>query len=137
MVLQEALRLYPPIWVLSRKAIADDELGGFSIPQGSMVILSPYATHHHPALWGQPEVFDPERFTPERVATRPHYAHFPFGGGPRLCIGSNFALMEAQLVLATVAQRYRLRLAAGHPVVPEAKITLRPRYGMPMTLQRI
>jgi len=137
MVLQEALRLYPPIWVLSRKAISDDELGGFPIPQGSMVILSPYATHRHPAFWEQPEVFDPERFTPERVAARPHYAHFPFGGGPRLCIGSNFALMEAQLVLATVAQHYRLRLAPGHPVVPEAKITLRPRYGMPMMLQRV
>lgn len=137
MVLQEAMRLYPPIWVLSRKAIGDDELGGFAIPQGSMVILSPYATHRHPEFWEQPEVFDPERFTPERVAARPHYAHFPFGGGPRMCIGSNFSLMEAQLVLATVAQRYRLRLIPGHPVVPEAKITLRPRYGMPMTLQRV
>ncbi len=137
MVLQEALRLYPPIWVLSRKAIAADELGGYSIPPGSMVILSPYATHRHPAFWERPEVFDPERFTPERAAARPHYAHFPFGGGPRQCIGSNFALMEAQLVLAAVAQRYRLRLAPGHPVVPEAKITLRPRYGMPMTLQRV
>jgi cytochrome P450 len=137
MVLQEALRLYPPIWVLSRKALADDELGGYHIPQGSMVVLSPYVTHRHPAFWEQPEVFDPDRFTPERVAARPHFAHFPFGGGPRLCIGNNFALMEAQLVLATVAQRYRLRLVPGHPVVPEAKITLRPRYGMPMTLQRI
>jgi cytochrome P450 len=136
MVIQEAMRLYPPIWVLSRKALADDELGGFHIPKGSMVILSPYATHRHPEFWGQPEVFDPERFTPERVAARPHYAYFPFGGGPRLCIGSNFALMEAQLVLAAVAQRYSLRLVPGHPVVPEAKITLRPRYGMPMTLRR-
>lgn len=134
MVIQEAMRLYPPIWVLSRKALADDELGGFRIPQGSMVILSPYATHHHTAFWDQPEVFDPERFTPDRVVARPHYAYFPFGGGPRLCIGSNFAMMEAQLVLATVAQRYRLRLVPGHPVVPEAKITLRPRYGIPMTL---
>ncbi len=137
MVLQESLRLYPPIWILSRKAIADDERGGLLIPQGSMVILSPYATHRHPEFWEQPEVFNPEHFTPERVAARPHFAHFPFGGGPRLCIGNNFALMEAQLVLATVAQRYRLRLVPGHPVVPEAKITLRPRYGMPMTLQRV
>jgi cytochrome P450 len=137
MVIQEAMRLYPPLWVISRKAIADDELGGYTIPQGSMVILSPYATHRHPAFWEQPEVFDPQRFTPERVAARPHYAHFPFGGGPRLCIGSNFALMEAQLVLAAVVQRYRFRLVPGHLVVPEAKITLRPRYGMPMTLQRV
>ncbi|HLV97486.1 MAG TPA: cytochrome P450 [Ktedonobacterales bacterium] len=137
MVLQETLRLYPPVWVLSRKALADDELGGYAIPQGSMVILSPYATHRHPTFWEQPEVFDPERFTPERVAARHHYAYFPFGGGPRLCIGSNFALMEAQLVLATVAQRYRLRLAPGHLVVPEAKLTLRPRSGMPMMVQHI
>jgi cytochrome P450 len=137
MVLQEVLRLYPPAWILSRKAIADDELGGYHIPQGSMVIISPYATHRHPDFWEQPEVFDPERFTPERVAARPHFAHFPFGGGPRLCIGSNFAVMEAQLILATVAQRFRLRLMPDHPVVPEAKITLRPRYGMPMTVQRV
>jgi cytochrome P450 len=137
MALQVALRLYPPIWVLSRQALADDELGGCTVSQGSMVILSPYATHRHPAFWEQPEVFDPERFTPERVAARPHFAHFPFGGGPRQCIGSSFAIMEAQLILATVAQRYRLRLVSGHPVVPEAKLTLRPRYGMPMTLERI
>jgi cytochrome P450 len=137
MVLQEVLRLYPPAWIISRKAIADDELRGYHIPKGSMVIISPYATHRHPDFWEQPEVFDPERFTPERVAARPHYAHFPFGGGPRLCIGSNFAVMEAQLILATVASRYQLRLMPEHPVVPEAKITLRPRYGMPMTVQRI
>lgn len=137
MVLQEVLRLYPPVWILSRKALADDELGGMSIPQGSMVIVSPYATHRHPAFWEQPEVFDPERFTPERVAARHHYAHFPFGGGPRKCIGNSFALMEAQIVLATVAQHYRLRLAPDAMVVPEAKITLRPRYGMPMTLERV
>lgn len=137
MVVQEALRLYPPIWVLSRKALADDELGGYHIPQGSMVILSPYATHRHPAFWEQPEVFDPERFTPEHVAARPHFAHFPFGGGPRQCIGASFALMEMQAVLATVAQRFRLRLAPGALVSPEAKITLRPRYGMPMTLERM
>jgi cytochrome P450 len=137
MVLQETLRLYPPAWILSRKALADDELSGFFIPQGSMVIVSPYATHRHPAFWEEPEAFDPERFTPERVAARHHYAYCPFGGGPRLCIGSNFAMMEAQLVLATVAQRYRLSLTPGHPVVPEAKITLRPRYGMHMAVQRV
>jgi cytochrome P450 len=137
MVLQEALRLYPPVWILSRKALADDELGGCSIPKGSMVIVSPFATHRHPGFWEQPEVFDPERFTADRVAARHHFAHVPFGGGPRKCIGSSFALMEAQLVLATVAQHYRLRLIPGALVAPEAKITLRPRYGMPMSLERI
>jgi cytochrome P450 len=93
-------------------------------------------THRHPAFWEDPEVFDPERFAPERAASRPHYAYFPFGGGPRLCIGSNFALMEMQLILATIAQRYKLRLVPGRPVEPEALLSLRPRYGLPMTLHR-
>src|SRR5260370_6337951 len=84
MVLEEALRLYPPAWVFGRKAIADDEIGGYFIPANSMIVLSPYMTHHHPAFWENPEVFDPERFTPERSASRPHYAYFPFGGGPRM-----------------------------------------------------
>jgi cytochrome P450 len=137
MVTQEALRLYPPAWILARKALADDEVSGYHIPQGSMVIISPYATHRHPEFWERPDEFDPERFTPERVAARPHFAHVPFGGGPRQCIGSSFALMEMQAALATVAQRYRLRLAPDALVAPEAKITLRPRYGMPMILERL
>jgi len=99
-----------------------------------MILLSPYGTQHHPDFWPDPERFDPERFTPEREAARPHYAHYPFAGGPRLCIGSNFAMMEAQLVLATIAQRYQLRLVAGHPVEPQMKVTLRPKYGLPMTI---
>jgi cytochrome P450 len=137
MILEESLRLYPPACVFSRKALADDELGGYAIPANSMIVLSPYATHRHPAVWERPEEFDPERFTPERAASRPHFAYFPFGGGPRLCIGSNFAMMEAQLILATVAQRYRLRLVPAHTVEPQFLVTLRPRYGMPMTLHRI
>src|SRR6266700_2650341 len=112
----------------------EDEIGGYFIPANSMIVLSPYMTHRHPAFWENPEVFAPERFTPERAASRPLYAYFPFGGGPRTCIGSNFALMEMQLILATVAQRYRLRLVPGHQVEPEALLSLRPRYGLPMTL---
>ena len=92
-----------------------------------MILLCPYTTHRHPAFWEQPEVFDPLRFTPERVASRPHYAYFPFGGGPRLCIGNAFAMMEAHLILATVAQRYRLCLGTDVQVEPEPLITLRPR----------
>jgi cytochrome P450 len=134
MVLEEALRLYPPAWIFGRKAIADDEIGGYSIPANSIIVLSPYITHRHPAFWGNPEVFDPERFIPKRSTDRPHFAYFPFGGGPRMCIGNNFALMEMQLILATVAQRYKLRLVPGHPVEPEACLSLRPRYGLPMTL---
>src|SRR6266699_5729559 len=120
MVLEETLRLYPPAWVFGRKAVADDEIGGYFIPANSMIVLSPYITHRHPAFWDNPEVFEPERFTPERSASRPHYTYFPFGGGPRVCIGNNFALMEMQLILATVAQRYKLRLVPGHTVEPEA-----------------
>ncbi len=136
MVLEEALRLYPPAWIFGRKAIAEDEIGGYFIPANSMIVLSPYMTHRHPAFWGNPEVFEPERFTPERSAGRPHYAYFPFGGGPRVCIGNNFALMEMQLILATVAQRYKLRLVPGHTVEPEALLSLHPRYGLPMMLER-
>jgi cytochrome P450 len=136
MVIEEALRLYPPAWIFGRKAIADDGIGGYSIPANSIIVLSPYVTHRHPALWEHPEVFDPERFTPERSAGRPHFAYFPFGGGPRMCIGNNFALMEMQLILATIAQRYKLRLVPGHPVEPEALLSLHPRYGLQMMLER-
>jgi cytochrome P450 len=135
MVLEESLRLYPPAWSFSRNPLADDELGGYHIKAGSTVLLCPYTTHRHPAFWEQPEVFDPLRFTPERAASRPHYAYFPFGGGPRLYIGSAFAMMEAHLILATVAQRYRLRLGTGVRVEPEPLITLRPRGGLPMLVQ--
>lgn len=134
MVLEETLRLYPPAWIFGRKAIVSDEIGGYFIPANSMIVLSPYLTHRHPAFWQDPETFDPERFTPERSASRAHYAYFPFGGGPRMCIGSNFALMEAQLVLATIAQHYQLHLVPGHSVEPEALLSLRPRHGLPMTL---
>lgn len=134
MVLEEALRLYPPAFGISRKAIADDQLGGYHVPANTSIWLSPYVTHHHPDFWENAEAFDPDRFTPERSAGRPHFAHFPFGGGPRLCIGSNLAMMEAQLIMATIAQRYQLRLAPGHRVEPRVLLTMRPRYGLPMTL---
>lgn len=134
MVIEESLRLYPPAWVITRRAINDDELGGYHIPAGATVMFSPYAMHHNPRYWDNPEGFDPERFTPERSAERPAFAYFPFGGGPHLCIGNGFAMTEAQLILATVAQRYRLDLVPGHPVVPEPLVTLSARYGLLMTL---
>ena len=137
MVLDESMRLYPPAWATSRNPVEDDEIGGYRIPKGSVVLLSPYLTHRHPAFWSDPERFDPERFTPERVAARHRFAYFPFGGGPHLCIGNTFALTEAMLVLATVAQRYHLELLRGHEVVPEALVTLRPRGGLPMTAHRV
>jgi cytochrome P450 len=134
MVIQEAMRLYPPAFGFTRFAVTEDEMGGYPVPANSVIFLSAYCTHRHPACWEEPEVFDPERFTPERSAGRPRFAYFPFGGGPRQCIGYAFAMMEAQLVLAAVAQRYSLRLVPGHPVELQVLPTLRPRHGLPVTL---
>ncbi len=134
MVIEEAMRLYPPTWITARRPIEEDKIGGYCIPANSAVLLSPYVTHHHPAFWKNPDTFDPERFLSEHVAERPRYAYFPFGGGPRVCIGRSFALMEAQLIVATVAQRYRLQLVPGYPVEPLAMMTLQPRHGVMMTL---
>lgn len=130
MVFEEALRLYPPAWIITRRALADDQLGRYRVPAGALVVLSPYVTHRLPAYWTAPEGFDPERFTPEATATRPRFAYFPFGGGPRLCIGNNFAMIEAQMVLAAVVQRYRLDLVPGQDIAPEPSVTLRPKYGL-------
>ncbi len=134
MVIDETLRLYPPAWITNRQAVADDEICGYHIPANVFVLLSPYVLHRHPAWWNEPERFDPERFLPERSANRPRYAYFPFGGGPRQCIGQGFALTEAALILATVAQQYDLRLAPNHQVEAQALATLRPRGGLPMRI---
>ncbi len=135
-VIKESMRLYPPAWIVDRNTIADDEIMGYRVPAGTMLLMSPWVTHRHPALWPNPEGFDPERFTAAAEAARPRYAYFPFGGGPRQCIGNGFATMEAGLILATVLQRFRPWLVPGHPVVPEPLITLRPRGGLPMGLRR-
>jgi cytochrome P450 len=134
MVLDESMRLYPPAWVVNRSVAAADEIDGFRIPAGAVVFVSPYVTHRDPALWENPEGFDPERFATDPEA-RPRYAYFPFGGGPHLCIGAGFAAMEAQIVLACVAQAVRLDLPPGASLEAEPLITLRPRGTMPMTLR--
>jgi len=136
MVIDEALRLYPPAWGFSRQALGDDELGGYPLPRGWIAFVIPFVMHRLPSLWEEPEAFDPERFSPERSADRPKFAYVPFGAGPRQCIGNQFALMEAQLIVATLAQRFRLRLVPGHRVEPWPLITLRPRYGMPMFIDK-
>ncbi len=100
MVIQETMRLYPPVFGFTPHATASDEIGGYPILANSVLFVSPYCTHRHPAFWEEPEVFDPERFTPERSVDRPHFAYFPFGEGPRQCIGNAFAMMEAQLILS-------------------------------------
>lgn len=136
MVFQEAMRLYPPAWAMSRSAINADEIGGYRVPANSEILLVPYITHRHPKYWEKPEEFLPEHFLPEKQAARPKFAYFPFGAGPRQCIGNNFALMEAQLIMATVAQKYRLRLADEREIEPETSITLRPSRNLKMTLHQ-
>ncbi|ATB30470.1 cytochrome P450 [Melittangium boletus] len=135
-VFEEAMRLYPPIWALPRTPHEDDEVGGFRIPKGDIVLLVPYVTHRHPEFWPDPERFDPTRFLPEASRQRPRWAYLPFGGGQRQCIGNNFAMMEAQFILAMVAQRFRLRGVPGVPVEPEPLVTLRPKGPLPMHVHR-
>ena len=134
-VFDEAMRLYPPAWLISRTPLAEDVLGGYTIPKGAIVVLLPYVIHRHPDFWERPETFDPDRFLPERSGTRARYAWLPFGGGQRRCIGSGLALMQGHLVLAMVARRYSFRLVPGHPVEPQALVTLRPRYGLKVTVR--
>ena len=136
MVVDESMRLYPPAWGISRQALADDELGGFRLPAGWLAFVIPYVLHRMPASWNDPDAFEPERFLPDRTADRPKFAYLPFGAGPRQCIGSQFAAIEAQLIVATLAQQYHLHLVPHHPVEPWPLITLRPRYGMPMIVER-
>jgi cytochrome P450 len=135
-VLLEAMRLYPPIFVLMRRAAEDDIVGGYRISKGATVVLCSYVTHRLPEFWENPEGFDPERFTPERSAHLPRLAYFPFGGGPRKCIGNTFAMIEMPLVVAMITQRYRLNLVPGQVVFPEPAISLRPRDPLLMTLVR-
>jgi cytochrome P450 len=127
-VVQEAMRLYPPAWIIGRSTNEPDEIGGYEIPARSIVFVSPYVIHRHPGLWENPEGFDPGRFATEP----PRGAYLPFGAGPRMCIGNGFAMMEAELVLATLAQRLRFDLVPGEPVKLEPSITLRPRHGIQM-----
>lgn len=136
MVIEEAMRLYPPAHITGRQPIKADEILGHRIPAGAEVLIMPWLLHRKPQLWEDPERFDPERFTPERAAARPRFTYIPFGAGPRICIGAVFAMTEAILILATIAQRYRLHLKPGHPVEPQGLITLRPRYGLRMLLER-
>ncbi len=135
MVVKESMRLYPPAYGFSRWAIEDTQIGNYDVPKGSVVGVSTYATHHDPRWWDAPERFLPERFSEESEKQLPRYAYLPFGGGPRVCIGNSFAMMEARLLLATMAQRYRLRLAPGQIVGTDPLITLRPKGGLRMTVE--
>ena len=135
-VLDEALRLYPPAWVVTRKALVDDVLDGVAVPEGSLVILCTYALHRRPDVWPDPETFDPGRFDAARRDSRTRDAYAPFGSGPRLCIGRDFALLEGTLLLARISQRYALHPASRRVVEADALVTIRPRGGLPMRLDR-
>ncbi|MCB0196328.1 MAG: cytochrome P450 [Anaerolineae bacterium] len=135
MVLSEAMRLYPPAWAVGRNAIEDDEVGGYSIPAGSTVVISQWVMHRHPTYWPDPLTFKPERFDPETAPRRPRYTYFPFGGGGRACIGEAFAWMEGILLIAVLAQRFKFELTSTEPVLPQPGITLRPKNGLPVIIR--
>lgn len=134
MVVDEALRLYPPVWIMARSVKNDDEIDGFHIPGGSYVFICPYIVNRHPSIWENPEGFDPERFAPGRIDAIPKKAYIPFATGPRACIGKAFALLEMQITLATLWQRFRLDLIPTRPAEMDASWTLRPKNGLPMKL---
>lgn len=136
MVIMEAMRLYPPAWIMGRRALKDYEVGGYGIPAHAIAIMSQFVMHHDARYFTDPFRFDPDRWTPEARASRPQFSYFPFGGGPRRCIGEGFAWMEGIMVLATLAQTWRLHRSAGKPPELQPLITLRPRNGMEMTLEK-
>lgn len=134
-LIHEVLRFYPPGYIIGRRALADDEEMGFEIPRGSQLYLSPYLTHRDPRYWDRPGEFDPDRFTPEASAGRPRFAYLPFGAGTRRCLGDRFASFELAAIVASMAQRFRVRLASDRPVVPQPLLTIRPTGGLPVTIE--
>jgi cytochrome P450 len=130
------MRLYPPAWAFGREALKACEIAGYYVPAGTQLIMSQWVMHRDPRYYEAPDTFVPERWTEGLAARLPRYAYLPFGGGPRLCIGQSFAKMEANLLLATIAQNFRLRLVSGQQIRPQPTITLRPRGAMKMVLAR-
>jgi cytochrome P450 len=135
-VIEEAMRLYPPIAAISRAAVGPDELAGVAIKRGTMVVVAPYVLHRHQALWDDPDRFDPNRFLGKARDKIDRFAYLPFGVGPRICIGNSFALQEASIVVATVMRHFTLQLASGHAVWPVHRVTVRPSGGLPMIVSR-
>jgi cytochrome P450 len=131
---QEAMRLYPPVWHVQRRAEADDVVAGHPVPAGSVVLISTWTTHRDPAVWPNPAGFDPRRFLGDAPKARPRHAYFPFGGGRRVCVGQGFAMTEAAILAAMIAQRYTLDFIPGSKIVLDPTITLRPLHGLPMTV---
>ncbi|HUG34388.1 MAG TPA: cytochrome P450 [Anaerolineales bacterium] len=137
MVVNEILRLYPAAYLFAREAVTDDVIDGYPIPTGNLIFITPFITHRDPKYWPDPEKFDPERFTPENTGSRPKHVYYPFGEGPHVCIGNNFAVMEMQLILAAVLQRYKLTLDPMQKIAFKPEATLRPRYGMKFKVEMI
>jgi cytochrome P450 len=138
MVIQEAMRMYPPVWALTRRALRADEVGGYRVPAGADVMISPYTLHRNPAFWPDPQRFDPQRFEPTGAVAAAHrYAYIPFGAGPRVCVGSHLGTLEATLVAAMVARRFRLELPPGQQAQPEAMLSLRVRGGLKMLVRPV
>lgn len=135
-IIKEAMRLYPPVWALVRNPVQDCELGGYTVPAGATVMMSQWLMQRNPKYFTEPNCFDPDRWLPERSQAIPKFAYFPFGGGPRSCIGASFAVMEAVLILATIAQRFQLQLSPGFQVTPVPSITLRPHHGIKVVLAK-
>jgi cytochrome P450 len=135
-VLTEAMRLFPPAWVLGRTPLADIEVGGYRIPARSAVVASQWVIHRDPRWYEDPQAFRPERWTEDARSSLPRLAYFPFGAGPRICIGEPFAWMEGALLLATIARRWRMRMVPGHRIAVSPQVTLRPKHGMRMILER-
>ena len=135
-VVNEAMRLYPPVYTIFRTPKRDVEIGGYTVPEGATVMLPQYAVHRSARYWEDPDTFDPERWKPERKDDRPRFAYFPFGGGPRHCIGKHLALLEARLILATTASRYRLDYTGPEPLELTPTLTAHPRDGMPMRVEK-
>jgi cytochrome P450 len=133
-VLQEALRMYPPIWVIPRTPLEVDEIDGYRLEPGDMLFISPYVVHRHTGFYDNPESFDPDRIARENTTDWHRYQYIPFGGGPRKCIGHEFAMLEMTIIVAMVTQMFRLDLVPGHPVYPKPMVTLRPAHGMPMII---
>jgi cytochrome P450 len=134
MVIQEAIRLYPPVWILTRRAVAADEVGGYHVPAGAEVLICPYTLHRHPKYWAEPDRFDPERFNPDVKTNRPRYAHIPFGAGPRFCVGNHLGMMEATFIISTLMRDLLLEKLPGFRVTPEPMLSLRLGGGLPMTV---
>lgn len=134
MVIKEAMRLYPPAWIIVREAATDDIIDGYLVKKGHKVFASPYAMQHSERYWDKPEEFHPERFSPENMKDKPRYAYFPFGGGARLCVGNNFAMMEMQILLALICSRFDFSLPANYKMELTPLITLRPKHGVPLKL---